>query len=49
MNPTIQLLGYDAGHLVENVTLRNVRVNGRPVTEVDITKNQFVNNLTVTQ
>ena len=49
VNPTIQLLGYDAGHLVENVTLRNVRVNGRPVTEVDITKNQFVNNLTVTQ
>lgn len=46
-NPAIQLLGYDGEHLVENVSLQHVRVNGRPVTEDDITRNQFVNNITV--
>ena len=49
VNPAIQLLGYDAGHLVEDVTIRNVRVNGKLVTEQDVTSNQFVKNITVKQ
>lgn len=47
VNPTIQLLGYDDEHLIENVTLSNVRLNGHCVTKKDITTNQFVKNITV--
>lgn len=47
LRPTIQMLGYDASHLVENVTLRNVRVNGRLVTRDDVSTNEFVKKITV--
>ena len=47
VNPAIQLLGYDEGHLVENVTISNVAINGHLATEKDITTNQFVKNITV--
>lgn len=49
VNPAIQLLGYDAEHMVEDVTFRNVQVNGKVVGEKDITSNQFVKNITVKQ
>ena len=45
--PVIQMLGYDAEHLVENVTLENVRINGSPVTAQDITLNPFAKNIIV--
>lgn len=47
VNPTVQFLGYDATHRVENVVLDNVVVNGHKVTVEDIKTNEFVNNITV--
>lgn len=47
VNPTVQFLGYDATHRVENVVLDNVVVNGHKVTVEDIRTNEFVNNITV--
>ncbi len=49
VNPAVQLLGYDDEHMVEDVTISNVRVNGKLLTENDITANQFVKNITVKQ
>lgn len=46
-NPSIQFLGYDSGHMVENVTLSDVEVNGVRVTEKSIRKNEFVRNITI--
>lgn len=47
VRPTIQMLGYDAGHLVENVTLENVCIDGKPVTAQDVTVNAFAKNIIV--
>ncbi|MBR1509109.1 MAG: endo-polygalacturonase [Bacteroidales bacterium] len=47
VHPVIQMLGYDADHRVENVTLENVSIDGRPVTQKDLTVNEFVNNINV--
>lgn len=44
----IELLGYDAEHLVQNVLFRNVVLNGRPITRDDIRTNDFVRNVTIT-
>jgi polygalacturonase len=43
----IELQGFDATHLVENVVLRNVVANGKPVTAADVKSNEFVRNVTV--
>jgi hypothetical protein len=43
--PPSSLAGFDADHLVENVTLENVRICGTPVTDLEtgsITTNEFV-------
>ncbi len=48
-NPAIQFLGYDGDHLVENVMLSNVFVNGTKVTDSSIVANEFVRNITVKQ
>lgn len=47
VNPVIQLLGYDKDHIVENVTISDVEVNGEKVTEQNISKNEFVKNVNV--
>ena len=47
LRPTVQLLGYDASHLVENVVIRNVSVNGKKITSADVQTNEFVKNITV--
>lgn len=43
----IELLGFDASHLVENVQLRNVVVNGKPLTAAEVKSNEFVRGVTV--
>lgn len=47
VNPTVQFLGYDASHLVEDVLISNVWVDGRPITREDVHCNEFVKNVTV--
>ena len=47
LRPTVQLLGYDASHLVENVVIKNVSVNGKKITAADVQTNEFVKNITV--
>ena len=49
LRPTVQLLGYDASHLVENVVIKNVSVNGKKITSADVQTNEFVKNITVKQ
>jgi len=44
---TIQLVGYDADHAVENVIFRNVTVNGRRITAADVKANGFVRGVQV--
>ena len=48
-NPVVQLLGYDEGHVVENVTIDNVVVNGQPVTARNIKSNEYVKNINIKQ
>ena len=43
----VELLGFDAEHLVENVLFRNVVVNGKPLTTADVNSNEFVRNAAV--
>jgi hypothetical protein len=45
--PWFDLVGFDAGHAVNNVTFRDVRVGGRPLTTGDVRQNRFVNNVLV--
>jgi hypothetical protein len=43
--PASRLTGCDATHVIEDVTFQNVRINGKPVTNMEdgrITANQFV-------
>ena len=43
--PSSRLAGCDATHVIEDVTFQNVRINGKPVTNMEdgrITVNQFV-------
>lgn len=42
VNPVIQVLGYDAGHKVEDVFFSNIRVNGKPATGDMLKTNEFV-------
>lgn len=41
----VDLQGFDATHLVENVTFDNVVVNGKPLSAADVKTNAFVQNL----
>jgi hypothetical protein len=43
----IEFKGFDADHLVENVRLSKVVVNGKPVTAGDVKTNEFVKGVTV--
>ncbi len=44
---TIQLVGYDADHAIENVEFRNVIVNDRPIRASDVKSNDFVRGIQV--
>lgn len=41
------LAGFDAGHLVRGVTFENVRVNGRPLQEGDVKRNEFAQDVSI--
>jgi len=44
--PPTEIFGYDAEHLVEQVTIKNVRLNGE-VVKPELTNNEFVRDITV--
>lgn len=44
---TIQLVGYDADHAIENVEFCNVIVNDRPIRASDVKSNDFVRGIQV--
>lgn len=43
----VEFKGFDTTHAVENVTLEDVMVNGRPLISTDVKTNSFVRNVTV--
>ncbi len=43
----IELLGFDATHKIDTVLFNNVRLDNRTILNTDITKNDFVYNLTL--
>jgi len=43
----IELTGFDEGHAVEDVTFRDVTLNGKPLAPADVKSNPFVRNVTV--
>jgi polygalacturonase len=43
----VELKGFDAGQAVENITFQDVKVNGKPLTSVDVKTNEFVRGVTV--
>ena len=45
--PQIEVLGFDAAHPVENVSLDGVFAAGRPIARADVTTNPFVRGLVV--
>ena len=45
--PRIELTGFDAEHAVEDVTFRNVVVNGKPLAAADVKSNAFVKDVRV--
>ena len=49
INPTVELLGYDADHQVENVSLDRITVNGVPFDEKYLKINKFVKNIQINQ
>ncbi|MBO7602839.1 MAG: endo-polygalacturonase [Bacteroidales bacterium] len=49
INPVVQLLGYDESHLVENVSISNVVVNGKAVSTADLKCNEYVKNINIKQ
>jgi hypothetical protein len=46
--PRVELKGFDAGHAVEEITFRNVQVNGQPLRASAVRTNEFVSHVTVT-
>lgn len=49
--PPSRLQGYDAEHLVRNVTIENLRLNGRPVQDLKsagVTQNEYVRGVMIT-
>ncbi len=49
VNPLIELKGFDAGHMVENVQFHGVVLNNKPLIPVDVKSNEFVKGIQVTQ
>lgn len=45
--PRIELAGFDEGHAVEDVTFRDITLNGRPLAPGDVKSNPFVRGVTV--
>ena len=45
--PRVELLGFDTGHGIDDVTFDHVRINGRPLVSGDISTNDFVREITV--
>ncbi len=45
----IELHGFDATHLVENVAFRAVVLNGHPLTAADVKSNAFLRNVPINQ
>jgi hypothetical protein len=45
--PKIELKGFDAQHLVEDVKFKNVTVNGKAIESSDVKQNECVRNVTV--
>jgi polygalacturonase len=43
----VELLGYDEGHVVNGVSFKNININGNKLTNEQIKKNAFVNNVTI--
>jgi hypothetical protein len=43
----IELTGFDEGHAVEDVTFRDVTLNGKPLAPAGVKSNAFVRNVTV--
>jgi polygalacturonase len=43
----IELTGFDEGHVVEDVTFRDVTLNGKPLAPADVKSNPFVRSVTV--
>jgi hypothetical protein len=45
--PRVELTGFDDAHAIENVLFDDVRVNGTPLAEADVTRNRFVRNVEI--
>lgn len=43
----IELLGYGASNLINQVVFKNIRINGLPLTNEQVEKNEFVNNVII--
>jgi hypothetical protein len=43
----VEFKGFDATHVVENVVLENVVVNGRPLLRSDVKTNAFVREVSI--
>ncbi|HEY3281736.1 MAG TPA: glycosyl hydrolase family 28 protein [Armatimonadota bacterium] len=46
-NPLVEFVGFDASHLIEDVTLEDVVVNGKPLAARDVKSNAFVRDVVV--
>ena len=45
--PRVELMGFDTGHSIEDVTFEKVSINGRPLVSGDISANDFVRGIAV--
>lgn len=45
--PVVELKGFDAGHMVEDVKFQNVVINGKPLLPADVKSNEFVKGVQV--
>ena len=46
-DPLAELVGFDAGHQVQNVVFKNVVIGGKALTPADVRQNEFVRNVSV--
>ena len=46
-DPLAELVGFDAGHLVENVAFKNVVIGGKALAFANVRQNEFVRNVVV--
>ena len=47
--PLVQCLGYDASHQVADVSFQDIMINGRPMDESFLQKNEYTNQITIKQ